>query len=102
MIDNEIYQKYTFLYKDAESSINFELNETDDNCLTWPQILNKFIKFLEMTHNYEIMHKVKLKYSPFIDPETDWQGKFFDVPEDKDEDDRQMELFPETKAGLTE
>ena len=49
-----------------------------------------------MTHNYEIMHKVQLKYSPFIDPETDWQGKFFDVPEE-DEDEQVDE-----KAGLTE
>lgn len=95
MTDNEIYQKYTFLYKDADTNINIELNETDDNLITWPLILSKFIRFLEMTHNYEIMHKVQLKYSPLIDPEMDWQGKFFDVPEDTDEQ-------VDDKAGLTE
>lgn len=102
MIDNEIYQKYTFLYKDEGTSINFELNETDDVLITWPLILNKFIKFLEMTHNYEIMHKVKLKYSPFIDPETDWQGKFFDVPENKEEQEPYDEYDQKENAGLTE
>lgn len=88
------YFSYKFSYNSKDSDIEVTLNETDDNCLAWPQILNKFIKFLEMTHNYEIMHKVKLKYSPFIDPELDWQGKFFDVPENKEEDNE--------NAGLTE
>lgn len=96
MTDNETYQQYTFLYKDADTNINIELNETDNNLITWPLVLSKFIRFLEMTHNYEIMHKVQLKYSPFIDPELDWQGKFFDVPEEKDTEE------DEEKAGLTE
>lgn len=91
------YFSYKFSYISKDSDIEVTLNETDENCLSWPQILSKFIRFLEMTHNYEIMHKIQLKYSPFIDPEMDWQGKFFDVPEDKDEDEQ-----VDDKAGLTE
>lgn len=91
------YFRYSFNYSDNGGDINVTIKETDDNLITWPLILSKFIKFLEMTHNYEIMHKVQLKYSPFIDPETDWPGKFFDVPEDKDEDEQ-----VDDKAGLTE
>jgi hypothetical protein len=99
MTDNEIYQKYTFSYNNSGMDMNLVLSETDDNILPWPMLLSKFIRFLEMTHNYEIMHKVQLKYSPFIDPETDWQGKFFDVPEsEKEEHDTEED----EKAGLTE
>lgn len=87
------YFSYKFCYKSEDTDIEVTLNETDNNCLPWPQILNRFIRFLEMTHNYEIMHKVRLKHSNFIDPETDWHGQFFDVPEETEEDE---------KAGLTE
>lgn len=88
------YFSYKFSYNSEGSEIDVTLNETDNDCLPWPRILNKFIRFLEMTHGYEIMHKVRLKHSNFIDPETDWTGKFFDVPEEKTEEDE--------KAGLTE
>lgn len=90
------YFRYKFSYNSEDSEIEIVLNETDDNCLPWPQILNKFIKFLEMTHGYEIMPKVGLKYSRFIDSGGDWTGQFFDYPpEDTDEQ-------VDDKAGLTE
>lgn len=94
MIDD--YFRYSFSYNSAETDLALDIKETDDNCISWPQILTKFIRFLEMTHNYEIMHKVQLKYSPYINPETDWPGKFFDVPEE--DTDEQVD----DKAGLTE
>jgi hypothetical protein len=57
-----------------------------------------------MTHDYNIMSKVRIQYSPFNNIDDAWSGEFFDVPEaDTDEqEDGQGELFPETKAGLTE
>lgn len=100
MTDN--YCRYSFSYSGSGEDLDFTFNETDDNLITWPLLLSKFIKFLEMTHNYEIMHKVQLKYSPFIDSETDWQGKFFDVPEDKEEQEPFDEYDQKENAGLTE
>ena len=91
------YFSYKFSYSSEGADMEVTLNETDDNCLPWPHILNKFIKFLEMTHGYDIMPKVRLKHSYFIDPDADWNGQFFDVPEDKDEDEQ-----VDDKAGLTE
>lgn len=90
------YSSYKFSYNSKDSDIEVTLNETDDNCLPWPQILNKFIKFLEMTYGYDIMPKVRLKHSRFIDTDTDWHGEFFDVPEE--DTDEQVD----EKAGLTE
>lgn len=90
------YFSYRFSYNSKDSDVVVSLNETDDNLITWPLLLNKFIRFLEMTHGYEIMHKVRLKHSHFIDPETDWHGEFFDVPEE-DIDEQVNE-----NAGLTE
>lgn len=89
MIDDN-YFSYKFWYKAEDTEIEVTLNETDNNCLPWPQILNRFIRFLEMTHDYQIMDKVRLKYSNSINTDTDWQGQFFDVPENA------------YKAGLTE
>lgn len=98
MIDN--YDTYSFSHSNGDTHLSLEINETDDNLITWPLLLNKFIRFLEMTYDYSIMDRVRIQYSRNIDDA--WCGEFFDVSEDKDEDDRQMELFPETKAGLTE
>lgn len=95
MTDNEIYQQYTFSYKDEDTNIDITLNETDYRMLSWPYILSKFIRFLEMTHGYSISDKVQIKYSRAIDTDIDWTGKFFDVPEDKNEEDNE-------KVGLTE
>lgn len=90
------YFRYSFSYTGNGENIDYTINETDDNLITWPLVLNKFIKFLEMTYGYEIMPKVRLKHSRFIDTDTDWHGEFFDVPEE--DTDEQVD----DKAGLTE
>lgn len=95
MTDNEIYQQYTFSYRDEDTDIDIKLNETDYRMLSWPYILSKVIRFLEMTHGYNISDKVQIKYSQHIDTDIDWTGEFFDVPEEDTEED-------EEKAGLTE
>lgn len=93
MTDN--YCRYSFSYTGSGEDIDFTINETDDNLISWPLLLNKFIKFLEMTHNYKILHKVQLKYSPMIDQDSDWHGGFFDIPKKTNEQ-------VDEKAGLTE
>lgn len=96
------YFSYRFSYNSKDSDVVVSLNETDDNLITWPLLLNKFVKFLEMTYGYDIMPKVRLKHSHFIDPETDWHGQFFDVPENKEEQEPYDEYDQKENAGLTE
>lgn len=94
MIDN--YDTYSFSHSSGDTHLNLEINETDETLITWPLLLNKFIRFLEMTHDYNIMSKVRIQYSPYGNIDDAWSGEFFDVPEDKDEDEQ-----VDDKAGLT-
>lgn len=87
---------FSFNYYSDEATISVELNEVDYQLQSWPYVLDRFVKFLESVYRYEIQSKIQLKYSPYTDPETDWHGEFFNVPED-DEDEQVDE-----KAGLTE
>ncbi len=87
---------FSFNYYSEEATISVELTEVDYQLQTWPYVLDRFVKFLESVYRYEIQSKIQLKYSPFTDPETDWHGEFFNVPEDAE--DEQVD----DKAGLTE
>jgi hypothetical protein len=93
--------KFCFIHESEEVNISVEVKETDYQLQSWPYVLDRFVKFLESVYRYEIQSKIKLQYSRCTDPETDWYGKFFDVPED-DEDEPYDEYDQKENAGLTE
>ena len=84
---------YGFAYKDCDNKIYKQEITIED--VTWQEVLNDFVTFLEGIYGYEIKPSIRLEEpfwmnSPFMDVDTKayfeshgWKGEFFSKEEDE-------------------
>ena len=93
MLDmNDNKEFYSFHYEGVGGSVSFTLRE--DEGITWPYILNRFVAFLEAGGYVGVREKIRLEAGPVA---TDsWDGEFFeyDYSEDNEEIDWD-EVYPD-------
>lgn len=86
MLDmDENKECYSFHYEGVGGSVSFSLRE--DEGITWPYILNRFVAFLEAGGYVGVREKIRLEAGPVA---TDsWDGEFFeyDYSDDNEEID---------------
>lgn len=90
--DYENKEVYSFNYEGVGGSISFTLRE--DEGITWPHILNRFVAFLEAGGYVGVREKIRLEAGPVA---TDsWDGEFFEY--DYSDDDEEIDwdgLYPD-------
>lgn len=90
--DYENKEVYSFHYEGVGGSVSFTLRE--DEGITWPHILNRFVAFLEAGGYVGVREKIRLEAGPVA---TDsWDGEFFEY--DYSDDDEEIDwdgLFPD-------
>jgi hypothetical protein len=83
--DNEYMSHYTFAYRNFDENKSVEFNQSFDDCVTWPTVLNAFTDFLSSVYGYDVSSKVRIEASKYgID--QGWSGGYFD----KDDADAQF------------
>lgn len=77
--------QYTFYYLDDdledEPVREFNFSFTEEDCESWPSILNKFCMFMEAVYGYPIKPQIQLKpNSSFMSEEAEfaWQGQIIE------------------------
>ena len=92
MMDNdEIMQKYGFMYVDCTGKVYRKEIETPG--ASWHKCLNDYVRFLETIYGYNIMDQVRIKepmwlatmyehHHDYLDP---WTGQYFNDDDDNKE-----------------
>lgn len=96
MSDNyEVMQTFGFTYTDCEGKTYKK--EIQTSGATWTECMNDYVRFLESIFQYEIMPKVRLEETKFLDmmykhyPDYNdpWTGRYFV----KDEEEPNQQKF---------
>lgn len=95
MVESGDKEYYGFEYKDCEGKVYKTRIEAGDH--TWDEILNDFVKFLEVIYGYDIMNKIKVQEPAWFNWDTEALGmwKWTGPSWTKEEED-------DCKAGLTD
>lgn len=72
--DYENKEVYSFNYEGVGGSISFTLREYEG--ITWPNILNRFVSFLEASGYVGVREKIRLENGPMATEA--WDGEFFE------------------------
>jgi len=85
--NNQDYTGYGFMYRDCGGKVSKHEVTVDE--VTWPEVLNDFVNFLQSVYGYEIKSSIRVK-EPYwmkhdnVSPEIiayhevhGWNGEFF-------------------------
>lgn len=76
MNDNEdTTVSYGFAYRDFEGK--HHKHEVIMDEVTWPEMLNDFVRFMESIYGYEILPSIRIEYPRYCINSEAWQGKCF-------------------------
>jgi hypothetical protein len=92
-MNDDDYTSYGFMYRDCGGKVSKHEVIVDE--VTWPEVLNDFVDFLQHVYGYEIKSSIRVK-EPFwmkyddVSPEIiayhelhGWRGEFFSKDEDE-------------------
>ena len=96
MIDNS-FETFTFTFTDYDG-VECTITRKSLDGLTWPAVIKDVCRVLEKAFNYEIMEEIEILGKPLDRYNND---QVF-ITKSMDTEDDEMELFPETKAGMTD
>jgi hypothetical protein len=76
-VDNTIYG---FTYRDCDGK-QYKQEVTVDE-VTWPEVLNDFVSFIEGIYGYDIKSSIRIKEPKYCLNEQAWHGEYFTKDED--------------------
>jgi hypothetical protein len=92
-MNDDDYTSYGFMYRDCGGKVSKHEVIVDE--VTWPEVLNDFVDFLQHVYGYNIKDSIRIE-EPFwmkhddVSPEIieyneihGWQGEFFSKDEDE-------------------
>jgi len=74
--DDSFQNHYSFVYRNIGEKRGVEYNQSFEDAVTWPEVLQAFVNFLNGVYGYDVSNKVRIEASPFgID--SGWSGSFY-------------------------
>ena len=78
-MNDEEYTSYGFMYRDCGGKVSNHEVTIDD--VTWPEVLNDFVDFLQSVYGYNIKDSVRILEHRYAMASEAWAGKYFSKDE---------------------
>ena len=95
-MDND-FQTFTFTFTDYDG-VQVTLTRKSSDGFFWPDVIKDVCRVIERQFGYEIMEHIEIKGKRL----TPFEDQNFFTMKWVDDEEEQMELFPETKSGLSD
>ena len=78
-MNDDDYTSYGFMYRDCGGKVSNHEVKIDE--VTWPEVLNDFVSFLEGVYGYTIRESIRIQEPRYhVFPEA-WTGEYFSEEE---------------------
>lgn len=78
-MNDEDYTSYGFMYRDCGGKVSKHEVTLDE--VTWPEVLNDFVNFLQSVYGYNIKDSIRIEKPRYEVLPEPWTGKYFDKDE---------------------
>ena len=78
-MNDEDYTSYGFIYRDCGGKVSKHEVTLDE--VTWPEVLNDFVNFLQSVYGYDIKDSIRIEKPRYETLPEPWTGKYFDKDE---------------------
>lgn len=78
-MNDEDYTSYGFMYRDCGGKVSKHEVTLDE--VTWPEVLNDFVNFLQSVYGYDIKDSIRIEQPRYEMLTESWTGKYFDKDE---------------------
>lgn len=73
--NNQDYTGYGFMYRDCGGKVSKHEVTVDE--VTWPEVLNDFVDFLQSVYGYDIKSSIRIQEPKYELSTNGWNGEFF-------------------------
>ena len=78
-MNDEDYTSYGFIYRDCGGKVSKHEVTLDE--VTWPEVLNDFVNFLQSVYGYDIKDSIRIEQPRYEMLHQPWTGKYFSKDE---------------------
>jgi hypothetical protein len=78
-MNDDDYTSYGFMYRDCGGKVSNHEVKVDE--ITWPEVLNDFVDFLQNVYGYNIKDSIRIREPRYETFPESWSGEYFSEEE---------------------